>query len=171
MIKITGPIQYYCDKQEEIISDLSYVNKQALVVETQDIGKLAKVKLIGGIVAHVHPKNIELDINSQDQQWLSKGAIVKISGQVSTQDPRTRSWGGRWGQPQLSPDDGSWMNPPGKQCTDKFIGKLAQVIYIGKGKGWWTTDSDFIELKITGKRGAKYYAVCWPSAIEPVFTI
>ena len=161
---VLGKVQYYSDTAQEIVTDLSFKDKLGLVSSTYYLGHMAKVKVDNKYVL-AHPSQLQKSIKSNDISWITPGAIVKINGPVSTRSGSyyvryyTRQQGSVWGH----------LGAPGKTCTERFKGRLVEVGWVSPTNGY--RQDPYVEIAIKGKKGGLTYAVCWPSSLEPVFTI
>lgn len=160
LVIVNGPVQYYSSGDKAIISSDTLRGKKALVTNTRVFGDLAEIKLDNKKYL-IHPSHLNQDIKSEEMEWISVGAIVKITGPISTR--QVNSW-------YLNNSYPFTLSAPGSNCTEKYANKLAEVIGV-KQRGYWRGTKDtYLELKIKGSRGGTYYAVAWPSSVEPVFS-
>ena len=173
VVTIQGPLQYYCKLQKGYVKDNSYIGERGVISDYYVNGDQEFCRVIvdkDKFKAEIHASHLdEYDVfNHQQMSTVDKGAIVSITGRVST---RQTHYGYNYNyttrQYTTSTTPTIYWSPPSEKSTDKYVGKMAEVVEVIH----LNNRIDHLRLKITGPKGGVNYAVCWPDAVEPLFTI
>lgn len=151
---INGPVQVHDKVQDKVVTKhTEYVGQEVLVKNPDFFHGLAKVRTRGpdGLDLIVSKKNLIAPPESINHGLVDKDSLVRIIGPVSTRQYVS----------------GYWVTPPGSQHTDNYKNKIARILEVRKD---WR-GNQFYTMSVKSKTGRETSMVCWPSSVEPFFTL